>query len=81
MINSSFRWFLLCLATTGQAQQALCPKHVETPTYPQLARQAMLAGKVALTLSVVAEGKVGSVEAATENPPLLKVPILQKSAV
>jgi hypothetical protein len=41
----------------------------------------MLAGKVALTLTVDAEGKVGSVEAATENPPLLKVPILQKSAV
>jgi TonB family protein len=83
MINSSFRWFLLCLATTGlgQAQQALCPKHIETPAYPQLARQAMLAGKVVLTLALDAEGKVESVEATTEDPRLLKVPVLQKSAV
>jgi len=83
MLNSWHRWFLLCLATTGlgQAQQFVCAKHIETPTYPQLARQANLAGKVALTLALDADGKVESVEATTENPQLQKVPVLQKSAV
>jgi hypothetical protein len=70
----SFRWFLLCLATTcfGQTQPMLCPKHIETPAYPPLARATRLMRKVALTLGLDAEGNVENVEAITENPMLLK---------
>lgn len=42
----------------GQTQHAVCPTHIESPTYPPLARQALLTGEVVLSVTVDADGKV-----------------------
>jgi len=82
-MDSLFRWLYIALATTcfAQAQQVLCPKHIEAPVYPPLARLSLLAGKVTVTVALDAEGNVERVEATTEDPRLLKTLLLQKSAV
>ena len=51
----------------GQQQDALCPRHIETPTYPPIGRTAHLIGKVVLTLSLDADGKVSDVKVANED--------------
>lgn len=53
--------FLLCMFAVpclAQTQPAICPKHIESPTYPQLARQTRLMGEVTLSVTVDADGKV-----------------------
>ena len=60
------RVLLLCMFAVpclGQTQPPICPKHIESPTYPLLARQARLMGEVALSVTVDAEGKVQRVVA------------------
>jgi TonB family protein len=44
---------------------ALCPKHIETPSYPAIARAAHVTGKVVLALTINAEGNV--IEAKVTN--------------
>jgi TonB family protein len=58
---------LVCFTGTcfGQAEQALCPRHIETPVYPSIAQIAHVTGKVTLTLTIDADGKVGDVKAVT----------------
>jgi hypothetical protein len=51
----------------GQTQEALCPKHIETPTYPPIARTAHVSGKVILTLTLDADGKVSEVKVKNED--------------
>ncbi|HXQ26826.1 MAG TPA: energy transducer TonB [Candidatus Acidoferrales bacterium] len=42
----------------GQTQEALCPKHIEAPVYPPIARAAHVTGKVVLTVTIDADGNV-----------------------
>jgi hypothetical protein len=54
------RVFMLCMFAVpclGQTQPAICPKHIESPTYPQLARATRIMGEVRLSVTVDAEGK------------------------
>jgi TonB family protein len=58
------RVLLLCMFAvrgSGQTQPPICPKHIESPTYPPLARQTRLMGEVILSVTVDAEGKVQGV--------------------
>jgi TonB family protein len=59
----------------------LCPRHIETPIYPSLARQVRITGKITLTVTMDADGTVKNVEASTNDPRREKFPILQKSAI
>jgi Gram-negative bacterial TonB protein C-terminal len=74
-------FFCAATACLGQSQGALCPRHIETPDYPPFARLAHVAGKIALTVSIDANGAVQSVEATTDDPLLSVHPFLQKYAV
>jgi Gram-negative bacterial TonB protein C-terminal len=60
-------FFLFCFTGTcfGQAGEALCPRHIETPVYPSIARIANVTGKVTLPVAIDADGKVGDVKATT----------------
>jgi TonB family protein len=60
-------FLLACFTGTcfGQVGEALCPRHIETPTYPPIARWTNLTGKVTLTLTIDADGKVTDAEAVT----------------
>lgn len=71
----------MAAACFGQIQEGLCPKHIETPQYPTLARQAHVTGKITLTVTADADGKVKHVEAVTDNPVQRAQPLLQNSAV
>jgi TonB family protein len=73
----------LWLATgcSGNSRVPLCPRHIETPLYPVLARQTRITGKITLTVTIDADGSVKNVEASTNDPLRQKNPILQKSAV
>jgi TonB family protein len=45
-------------ACFAQTPLALCPRHIETPTYPTLARVAHITGKVILAITIDSEGNV-----------------------
>jgi TonB family protein len=72
----------LLLTTTpicfGQAQEALCPKHIETPVYPQIARTAHITGKVVLKLTIDSDGKVTDAETTNDDK---WVPLLKRSTM
>jgi TonB family protein len=55
----------------AQEEQAVCPKHIEAPVYPQVALSAHVTGTVTLTLTIDMDGKVKDVRANTDAP-LLK---------
>jgi TonB family protein len=78
---SSLTCLLLCLAQNclGQPQEALCPKHVEIPTYPPIGRTAHITGKVVLTLTLDRDGRVSNVNVANGDDKGVK--ILQAAAV
>jgi TonB family protein len=59
--------FLLAGACFGQASGPLCPKHIETPVYPPIARAAHLTGETLLLLTIDADGGVKEVKAASSN--------------
>jgi TonB family protein len=66
----SYGFFWLSLASSCVAQttpERLCPKHVEPPTYPSIARTAHITGKVILELTLDADGKVKEVKVVNEN--------------
>jgi TonB family protein len=73
--------FFIAAACFGQIQGGLCPKHIETPQYPPLARQTHITGKITLTVTVDADGRVKHVEAVTDNQVQRAQPLLQDSAV
>jgi|GEM_PF-4643270 len=54
----AFLSFLVTGACSGQTPAALCPKHIETPSYPPIGRTAHITGKVILTLTIDSEGNV-----------------------
>jgi TonB family protein len=55
--------FLVATISFGQTQTAICPKHIETPEYPPLARQTRLMGEVVLSVTIDADGRVERVTA------------------
>jgi hypothetical protein len=63
----AFLWLCLADSCFGKQQDALCPRHIEVPTYPAIGRTAHLIGKVVLTLSIDADGKVSDVKVANED--------------
>ena len=70
MKHLAFGWLLLCMATAcfGQDQAPLCPRHIETPNYPAIARAAHISGKITLKVTIGADGNVEHVDTTTENP-------------
>ena len=54
----------VCLA---QDREPLCPRHIETPTYPQFGRTAHLTGKVVLLVTVDENGNVTDAIAANND--------------
>jgi TonB family protein len=64
-LSSAFFSLWLGCACVAQGVVALCPKHIETPSYPAIARAAHVTGKVVLALTINAEGNV--IEAKVTN--------------
>jgi TonB family protein len=60
-------WLCLTSSSFGQSQEPLCPKHIEIPVYPSIARTAHITGKVILILTLDADGKVSDLEVANED--------------
>ncbi len=79
LMCSGFLAFLLALSCMGQTQQSICPKHIETPTYPTIARTAHVSGVVLLTLTIDDEGKVSDVKVANEDDRFVK--LLERGAI
>jgi TonB family protein len=74
---------LLCSAAAcfGQGSEALCPRHMEAPDYPPIARSAHVTGKITLTVTIDAEGRVENVDATAEDPRQRAHPLLQRYAI
>jgi TonB family protein len=68
-------------ACFGQGAEALCPRHIEAPDYPPIARAAHVMGKIMLTVTIDSEGKVENVDAIAEDPHERAHPILQPYAI
>lgn len=53
-------FFLFCVAGVcgAQTQPGLCPRHIETPFYPPIAKMAHVTGKVIVAVTLNADGKV-----------------------
>lgn len=62
-----YLWLSMAFSCFGQSQEALCPRHIEPPAYPPLAKAANITAKVVLTLTVDATGKVTAVKVANED--------------
>ena len=60
--------------------ETVCPRHIETPTYPTVARVARAQGKVTLNVTIDGEGKVSNV-VATGDPLHQAQSVFQKSAI
>jgi TonB family protein len=60
--------------------QTLCPKHIETPTYPVLARIAHIEGTVTLEVTIDPDGHVKNV-AVVDKPGHQAQAVLQQSAI
>ncbi len=59
----------------------MCPRHIETPGYPPIARTAHVSGKVTLTVTIDADGNVTHVDAVAEDPRQQAHPLLQNFAI
>jgi TonB family protein len=57
---------LLFWLTVSCFGQTVCPKHIETPTYPIVAAMGRGQGKVSLRVTLDAEGKVTKAEVAND---------------
>ena len=82
MRKTALGLLLFCLASScfGQEQEPLCPRHIETPLYPQIARAARLSGKVTLIVTIDKDGGVRNVEAKTGQSVPQAHPLLKKYA-
>ena len=69
-----------CFAATcfAQSREPLCPKHIEEPSYPPVARAAHLMGKIALSVTITADGTVSDAQATNVEGPLR---LLARSAI
>lgn len=59
--------FFLAVSCFAQNQAPLCPKHIETPSYPQIARVASVSGKVTLRVTIGADGRVTHIDFANDD--------------
>lgn len=57
-LAGAFLSFCGAVACFAQAPPALCPRHIETPGYPTLARVAHITGRVILAITIDSEGNV-----------------------
>lgn len=73
--------FLCSSAFVQGGEKALCPRHIEAPDYPAVARVAHVTGRFTLTVTIDAEGDVTHVDATTDNPVARAHPLLQKYAI
>ena len=64
-----------------QDQMPLCPRHIEAPSYPYIARAVHVTGKITLTVTIDADGNVTHVDAKAEDPIQQAHPLFQKSAI
>jgi TonB-like protein len=83
MKKGSLVVFFLCFLAgcSGRTQHFLCPRHIETPGFPPLARTVHVTGKITLTVTIGANGDVTNVDATADNPLQQAHPLLQKFAV
>jgi TonB family protein len=51
----------------GQEEKPLCPRHIETPGYPQIARVAHVEGILTLAVTIDADGNVADAEVANDD--------------
>jgi TonB family protein len=51
----------------GQTQEVLCPRHIETPSYPPLARTAHITGEVILAVTIGSDGNVTDAKVTTDT--------------
>jgi Gram-negative bacterial TonB protein C-terminal len=79
----AFGCLMLCTAAAcfGQDQMPLCPKHIEAPGYPVIARVAHVTGKITLTVTIDADGNVVHVDTTADDPREQAIPVLEKFAV
>jgi TonB family protein len=73
--------YYLCATACRQTRPAICPKHIETPEYPLLARQTRQMGEVTLSVTIDAEGKVQHVVVMPVKPNQRAYQLLQDSAI
>lgn len=80
MKSAAFTFFFFCIigSCLAQDQPGLCPRHIETPTFPQIARVAHVTGKVILSVTIDADGNVTNAEATNKDK---WVRLLKKSAI
>jgi len=71
----------LTAGCSANTRQPLCPKHIETPDFPPIARTAHLTGKITLTIAIDADGGVKTVDATPDNPVEGARLLLQKYAI
>lgn len=82
MKKTAFGFLLFCTAAClAQGQTALCPRHIEAPGYPPIARAAHVTGKITLSVTIDADGNVVHVDATADDPRQQAHPVLQKFAI
>lgn len=63
---------LLCAIFTAvgfaQTPPEVCPKHVEPPVYPEIARTARMQGRVPVRVTIDAEGRISNAEVSSSDP-------------
>ncbi len=67
MVACGYLWLCLAYSCFGQPQEMLCPRHIETPAYPSVAKTAHITGKVILTFTLDANGKVTDAKVVNED--------------
>jgi TonB family protein len=72
---------LAVLTCSGQSNEVLNPKHIESPHYPRLAFMARISGTVILALTIDDEGNVKSAETTADKSGDTGHPLLQASAI
>jgi hypothetical protein len=80
--KTAFGFLLFCAAgCLAQGQTELCPRHIEAPGYPPVARAAHVTGRITLTVTIDVDGNVTHVDAMAVDPRQQEHPLLQKFAI
>ena len=77
-ITCAFLSLFGAAACFAQAPPALCPKHIETPSYPPIGRTAHVTGKVVLELTIDSEGNVTDARVANDSK---SIAVLEPGAI
>lgn len=69
MKSAAFTFLFFCVIGTclAQDQPGLCPRHIEAPKFPPIARTAHVTGKVVLSVTIDADGNVTNAEATNHD--------------